>query len=148
MRRNLYFTILLSILLIVTVGCTNTAKASITTETPKVTETPVVTEIPKGTETPNVTYTDEFDYLPKHPSMKLKDFIKGEQGNFDYAFYTISGVEFNSFFTKYEAILKQDNWTVSKDEKPNALTVEKGNHLSAMALSKENDIITLVITAK
>lgn len=130
MRKHLLITILFAVLLIVAVGCTNSPQT------------------PNDKVVQKITYTDEFNFLPKHPSMTLKELQKGEEGNFDYAFYTISGTDFEKFFTEYEAILKQDGWTVTQDIKPTGLSVEKEGHISSMALSKGQNEVVLVVTAK
>mgnify|MGYP000874518088 CR=1 FL=1 len=114
------------------IGCTNT-------NTPEEIVTPE-NDLPA--------YTDEFKFLPSHPNMKLKEFIKGEQGVQDYAFYIVSDVEFDKFLVEYEDILIKEGWTVTNDGKPTSLGLEKDEHIAAMALSRTEFGTTLAITAK
>lgn len=103
---------------------------------------------PKTPPAPKINYTAEINYLPSHPSMKLKEFRKGEGGAFDYVFYTISGTEYDKFLTEYENILKQDGWTITDDKKPDGLSIKKNEHIASMALAKMENEIVLTVAAK
>jgi hypothetical protein len=106
------------------------------------------TPAPKTLPAPKINYTAEINFLPSHPSMKLKEFRKGEGGAFDFVFYTISGTEYNKFLTEYENILKQDGWTITDDKKPDGLSIKKNEHLASMALAKIENEIVLTVAAK
>jgi hypothetical protein len=135
MKKLLSVILSLFILLMVAAGCSKSPSQPNEPGTP-------------GTGTSKLTYTQEFTYLPALPAMKLKDFQKGQQGSYDYAYYTLSDIEYDKILDHYERLLKQDGWTVTEDKKPKSLTVTKADHLAAMVLSKVKNEPTLVITSK
>lgn len=135
MKKILFVTLSLFIVLMAAAGCTKSPSQPNEPTAP-------------GTDTPKLTYTEEFSYLPALPSMKLKDLQKGQEGSYDYAYYTLSDIEYDKILDQYESLLKKDGWTVTEDKKPKSLTVTKDDHLAAMSLSKVNNVPTLVITSK
>lgn len=93
-----------------------------------------------------IVYTKEFTFLPMHTSMELQEFDEPVQGGFGRAVYYVD--DFDTFFTEYEEILKKDGWQIAEDNKPDALTVTKGDHTSAMVLSQIEGTNTLIILAR
>ncbi len=138
MKKIFLATILVLSLVLSIVGCSGTPQEPI--ENPQ--------ENPQENPPVEITYTDEFPYLPKHPSMVLKELQKGSPESGDYAFYTIPDAEYETFFVKYEEILKQDGWSVTIDEKPNGLGVAKDDHMAAMTVNKTAEGTMMVINSK
>lgn len=95
-----------------------------------------------------VSYTKEFAYLPKYKNMQVETFEDTKDGQFGNAVYTLKGVKYKTFLSKYEKVLIRDGWKVAEDKKPESIEVTKGDHIARINAVDSKSYITILLWTK
>lgn len=98
--------------------------------------------------TSNITYTKEFEYLPQVNGMESTTYEKAEQGEMSKAIYSIENEKYDVIIKRYEKNMIKDGWKVTEDNKPNLITLEKGEHKAVIISKQVDNNVELTILSK
>jgi ABC-type oligopeptide transport system substrate-binding subunit len=95
-----------------------------------------------------ITYTKEFTYLPSYNGVKATSFTPAtKKAPLGIAKYTIKNTTDTKLYEDYESILKNDGWTITKDQKYYSIVAKKDKHIADILIQKTGkDIILMVIS--
>ncbi|MBU3155367.1 hypothetical protein [Clostridium estertheticum] len=138
MKKFLYITMVLVISLsFVACGSKTTAdasKTSIATST-----TPAKTKI---------TYTKDLAYLPTYTGVQSAKYTAKTKKALDTSTYTLKNTTDVKVFNDYQAILKQDGWTITEAKKSYSVNAKKGTHMAIILIQKTAKDVILTIMSK
>ncbi|MBU3173249.1 hypothetical protein [Clostridium estertheticum] len=137
MKKFLYITMVLVVSLsFVACGSKTTTDASKST-TPVAATTPV-----------KITYTKELAYLPTYNGVKTATYTAKTKKALANSKYTLKSTTDVKVFNDYQAILKQDGWTITEAKKSYSLIAKKGTHMAIILIQKTNKDVILSIMSK
>ncbi|MCB2306003.1 hypothetical protein LGL08_05555 [Clostridium estertheticum] len=141
MKKFLYITMVLVISLsFVACGSKTTTDASKTNKaTTAATSTPAKTKI---------TYTKDLAYLPTYNGVKTAKYTAKTKKALATSTYTLKNTTDVKVFNDYQAILKQDGWTITEAKKSYSLSAKKGTHIAIVLIQKTTKDVILSIMSK
>jgi hypothetical protein len=100
-----------------------------------------------------ITYSKEITYFPSYnevnSAVKSTQFTPASKKNpFATARYKIPNTTDAQVYADYEAMLKRDGWTITKDQKYFSISAKKDKHMSNILIQKAGKDILLVVIAK
>lgn len=102
-----------------------------------------------GNEASNIIYTKEFSYVPAYNSdMKADSTEPANIAGLSTANYTLKNTTKDKVFDTYENLLKQDGWTITKEQKPANIMATKDIHQVTVVIMQLKEDIKLIIMAK
>ncbi|MCB2357818.1 hypothetical protein [Clostridium estertheticum] len=142
MKKFLYITMVLVISLsFVACGSKNTTDASKTSKD----TTPVAATTPAKTK---ITYTKDLAYLPTYNGVKTATYTAKTKKTLATSKYTLKSTTDVKVFNDYQAILKQDGWTITEAKKSYSLIAKKGTHMAIILIQKTTKDVILSIMSK
>ncbi|APC41900.1 hypothetical protein [Clostridium estertheticum] len=140
MKKFLYITMVLVISLsFVACGSKTTTDASKTSKD----TTPVAATTPA-----KITYTKDLAYLPTYNGVKTTNYTAKTKKALATSKYTLKSTTDVKVFNDYQAILKQDGWTITEAKKSYSLIAKKGTHMAIILIQKTNKDVILSIMSK
>ncbi|MBU3102152.1 MULTISPECIES: hypothetical protein [Clostridium] len=141
MKKFLYITMVLVISLsFVACGSKTTTDASKTSNA----TTPAATTPAKA----KITYTKDLAYLPTYNGVKTAKYTAKTKKALAASTYTLKNTTDVKVFNDYQAILKQDGWTITEAKKSYSLNAKKGTHMAIILIQKTAKDVILTIMSK
>lgn len=139
MKKTIYlFTILVLIISLVACGAKKPSP---------VTNNPAVINPPDN----KITYTKEIPYMPSYAGMKSTEFNPATTKEpLAKAIYAIKNTTDVKVFEDYEAILKKEGWTITKEQKAASFSAKKDTRIANISISTltTNKDVLLTIQTK
>lgn len=95
-----------------------------------------------------ITYTKELSYLPSYNGMQSAQYTPASKKALATEKYTIKNTTDTKVYEDYESILKNDGWTITKDQKYFAISAKKDTHMANIIIQKNGKDVILMIISK
>ena len=139
MKKFLYVTTILVISLSF-VACGNKVTTTANNTTKK-----AATNVPAKAK---IVYTKELTYLPSYNGIQSAKYTAKTKKALATSKYTLKNTTDTKVFNDYQAILKQDGWTITVAKKYAIIFAKKGTHTANIIVQKMGKDVILMISSK
>ena len=138
MKKFLYITMVLVVSLSF-VACGDKTPTNVNKANKATTNAPAKTKI---------TYTKELAYLPSYNGVQSAKYTPKSKKALATSKYTLKNTTDVKVYQNYQAILKNDGWTITEAKKSFSINAKKGTHMALIMIQKTKKDVILTIISK
>lgn len=95
-----------------------------------------------------ITYTKDLAYIPTYNGVQSATYTAKTKKTPATSKYTLKNTTDVKVFNDYQAILKQDSWTITGATKSTTIFAKKGTHTANIIVQKMGKDVILMISSK